>query len=61
MTTGEAILVLAPLLAPVAAAYGYDKMIFGLIMIFNLEIGYLHATCRIEPDRGHERVQATVG
>ena len=41
MTTGEAILVLAPLLAPVAAAYGYDKVVFGLIMILNLEIGYL--------------------
>jgi C4-dicarboxylate transporter DctM subunit len=41
MTTGEAILVLAPLLAPVAAAYGYDKVLFGLIMILNLEIGYL--------------------
>ncbi|HZT46526.1 MAG TPA: TRAP transporter large permease [Hyphomicrobiaceae bacterium] len=41
MTTGEAILVLAPLLAPLAAAYGYDKVLFGLIMILNLEIGYL--------------------
>ncbi|MEZ5727296.1 MAG: TRAP transporter large permease subunit [Burkholderiaceae bacterium] len=41
MTTGEAILVLGPLLAPVAAAYGYDKVVFGLIMILNLEIGYL--------------------
>ena len=41
MTTGEAILVLAPLLAPVAEAYGYNKGIFGLIMILNLEIGYL--------------------
>ncbi|WP_291845729.1 TRAP transporter large permease [Bradyrhizobium sp.] len=41
MTTGEAILVLAPLLAPVAAAYGYDKVLFGVIMILNLEIGYL--------------------
>ena len=41
MTTGEAILVLAPLLAPVAAAYGYDKVLFGLIMILNLGIGYL--------------------
>lgn len=41
MTTGEAILVLAPLLAPLAAAYGYDKVIFGLIMILNLEIGFL--------------------
>ena len=41
MTTGEAILVLAPLLAPVAEAYGYNKVLFGLIMILNLEIGYL--------------------
>jgi C4-dicarboxylate transporter DctM subunit len=41
MTTGEAILVLAPLLAPLAAAYGYDKVMFGVIMILNLEIGYL--------------------
>ncbi|MBL8377025.1 MAG: TRAP transporter large permease [Burkholderiales bacterium] len=41
MTTGEAILVLAPLLTPMAAAYGYDKVIFGLIMILNLEIGFL--------------------
>ena len=30
-----------PLLAPVAAAYGYDKVFFGIIMIHNLEIGYL--------------------
>jgi C4-dicarboxylate transporter, DctM subunit len=41
MTTGEAILVLGPLLAPLAQAYGYDKVLFGLIMILNLEIGYL--------------------
>ena len=41
MTTGEAILVLAPLLAPMAESYGYDKVIFGLIMILNLEIGFL--------------------
>jgi C4-dicarboxylate transporter DctM subunit len=41
MTTGEAILVLGPLLAPMAGAYGYDKVVFGLIMILNLEIGYL--------------------
>jgi C4-dicarboxylate transporter DctM subunit len=41
MTTGEAILVLAPLLAPVAEAFGYDKVVFGIIMILNLEIGYL--------------------
>ena len=41
MTTGEAILVLAPLLAPLAKSYGYNKVLFGLIMILNLEIGYL--------------------
>jgi C4-dicarboxylate transporter DctM subunit len=41
MTTGEAILVLAPLLAPLAAAYGFDKVTFGIIMILNLEIGFL--------------------
>jgi C4-dicarboxylate transporter DctM subunit len=41
MTTGEAILVLAPLLMPVAEAYGFNRVLFGLIMILNLEIGYL--------------------
>jgi C4-dicarboxylate transporter DctM subunit len=41
MTTGEAILILAPLLAPLAEAYGYDKVVFGIIMILNLEIGFL--------------------
>jgi C4-dicarboxylate transporter DctM subunit len=41
MTTGEAILVLAPLLAPLAESYGYNKVLFGLIMILNLEIGFL--------------------
>ena len=41
MTTGEAILILAPLLMPVAEAYGYDKVVFGIIMILNLEIGFL--------------------
>jgi C4-dicarboxylate transporter, DctM subunit len=41
MTTGEAILVLAPLLAPLAESYGYNKILFGIIMILNLEIGYL--------------------
>ena len=41
MTSGEAILILAPLLAPLAAAYGYDKVLFGIIMIVNLEIGFL--------------------
>ncbi len=41
MTTGEAILILAPLLAPMAEAYGYNKIVFGIIMILNLEIGFL--------------------
>jgi C4-dicarboxylate transporter DctM subunit len=41
MTTGEAILVLAPLLTPVAESFGYDKVAFGVIMILNLEIGFL--------------------
>jgi C4-dicarboxylate transporter DctM subunit len=41
MTTNEAILILAPLLAPVAQAYGFDKVVFGIVMILNLEIGFL--------------------
>ena len=41
MTTNEAILILAPLLAPVAEAYGINKVTFGIIMILNLEIGFL--------------------
>ena len=41
MTSGEAILILGPLLAPLAIAYGYDKVLFGIIMIVNLEIGFL--------------------
>lgn len=41
MTSGEAILILGPLLAPLAMAYGYDKVLFGIIMIVNLEIGFL--------------------
>ena len=28
-------------LTPVAAAYGYDKVFFGIVMIHNLEIGFL--------------------
>jgi C4-dicarboxylate transporter, DctM subunit len=41
MTIDTAILVLAPLLAPLAAAYGYGPVLFGIVMILNLEIGYL--------------------
>ncbi len=41
MTTAEAILILGPLLAPLAVSYGFDKIVFGIIMIVNLEIGLL--------------------
>ena len=41
MTIDTAILVLAPLLTPLAAAYGYGPVLFGVVMILNLEIGYL--------------------
>jgi C4-dicarboxylate transporter, DctM subunit len=41
MTVDVAVLVLAPLLVPLAEAYGYDKVLFGIVMILNLEIGYL--------------------
>ncbi|PJE01727.1 MAG: hypothetical protein CK427_10120, partial [Leptospira sp.] len=36
-----AILVLAPLLAPMAQSYGINPIHFGIIMIVNLEIGYI--------------------
>ena len=41
MDAGSAILILAPLLQPLAAAKGFDAIHFGIIMIANLEIGYL--------------------
>ncbi|MCC7259314.1 MAG: TRAP transporter large permease subunit [Gammaproteobacteria bacterium] len=41
MDIGSAILVLAPLLAPLAVAQGIDPVHFGIIMVVNLEIGYL--------------------
>jgi C4-dicarboxylate transporter DctM subunit len=41
MTIDAAILVLAPLLVPLAEAYGYDRVLFGIVMILNLEIGFL--------------------
>jgi C4-dicarboxylate transporter DctM subunit len=41
MTVDAAILLLAPLLAPLAEAYGYDRVLFGVIMVLNLEIGFL--------------------
>lgn len=41
MDAMSAILVLAPLLTPMAQHYGIDPVHFGIIMIVNLEIGYL--------------------
>ena len=41
MTTTEALLILGPLLTPVAVSFGYEKAFFGIVMIHNLEIGYL--------------------
>ena len=41
MDGGSAILILAPLLEPLAVAKGFDPIHFGIIMIANLEIGYL--------------------
>ncbi|MCC5809083.1 MAG: TRAP transporter large permease [Ectothiorhodospiraceae bacterium] len=37
--TGAALLILAPILAPIAFAFGVDPVHFGLIMIVNLAIG----------------------
>jgi C4-dicarboxylate transporter, DctM subunit len=41
MTTTEALLILGPLLTPVAVSFGYEKAFFGIVMIHNLEIGFL--------------------
>jgi len=41
MDIGSAVLVLSPILAPVAAAQGMDLTHYGIMMIVNLEIGYL--------------------
>ncbi len=38
---GSAILILAPMLAPLAMDQGIDPVHFGIIMVVNLEIGYL--------------------
>jgi C4-dicarboxylate transporter, DctM subunit len=37
----SAILIVAPLLAPIAISYGIDPIHFGIIFIVNLELGYL--------------------
>jgi len=41
MDIGSAILILSPMLQPLAAAQGIDPVHFGIIMVVNLEIGYL--------------------
>ncbi len=41
MDIGSAILILAPMLQPLAIAQGIDPVHFGIITVVNLEIGYL--------------------
>ncbi len=41
MDIGSAILILSPILQPAAAAQGIDPVHLGIIMVVNLEIGYL--------------------
>lgn len=41
MDIGSAILILSPLLAPIAIAQSVDPVHFGIVMIVNLELGYL--------------------
>ncbi len=41
MDIGSAILVLSPILEPIVTAQGIDPVHFGIIMVVNLEIGYL--------------------
>lgn len=41
MDIGSAILILSPMLAPLAVAQGIDPVHFGILMVVNLEIGYL--------------------
>jgi C4-dicarboxylate transporter DctM subunit len=41
MDETSAIIILAPLLAPLGAAYGFDPVHFGIITIVNLQIGYV--------------------
>ncbi len=41
MDIGSAIMILAPILQPVMARQGIDAVHFGIIMVANLEIGYL--------------------
>ncbi len=59
-----AILALAPLLAPMAEAYGQDKLLFGIIMILNLEIAYLRPPVghlvHVRPTASRRRVHGSV-
>jgi len=41
MEITPAVLIMGPLLQPVAASYGIDPVHFGIMMIVNLELGYL--------------------
>jgi C4-dicarboxylate transporter DctM subunit len=41
MDESSAILILAPLLAPLGVAYGFDPRHFGIIVTVNLQIGYV--------------------
>jgi len=41
MDIGSAILILSPLLQPIAVAQGMDAVHFGVVMVVNLEMGYL--------------------
>ncbi len=50
--TSAAIIVLAPILAPVAMHFGIDPVHFGLVMVVNLALGHDHAAFRRQPVRG---------
>src|SRR5689334_2991612 len=41
MDEGSAIVIFAPLLAPMGAAFGLDPIHFAMIVIVNLQIGYV--------------------
>ena len=41
METSAAIIILTPILVPIVSALGIDLVHFGIIMIFNLAIGFI--------------------
>jgi C4-dicarboxylate transporter, DctM subunit len=41
MDESSAIIILSPLLAPIGASYGYDPVHFAMIIIVNLQLGYV--------------------